>query len=185
MPPVHFSQCRYLEKGDMMAYIYLYGWTFLKVAALLVLGIVVFRIARKHKLRPRTYVRLAVIVSGVVLYLGYLAATATPAGYCTVQRRFIPAEEFVQVAIVLREQDWAARGGREKFKYSGRDFDPKNPNCCRVIRKETFSIINRMFDWQEVAVELNNETSTSDIYGPNLNDRFFFDVCGNLKGRIE
>jgi hypothetical protein len=74
---------------------------------------------------------------------------------------------------------------REKFKYSGRNFDPKNPNWCRVIRTETFSIINRMFDWQEVAVELNNETSKRDVHGANLNDRFFFDVCGNLKGRIE
>ena len=169
----------------MMVYIYLYGLTFLKVAALLVLGIVVFRIARKHKLQPKTYVRVAVIASGVALYLGYLAATATPAGYCAAQRRFIPDEEFIRTAIALRERDWAARGGREKFKYSGRDFDPKNPNCCRVIRTETFSIVNRMFDWQEVSVELNNETSTSDIDGPNLNDRFFFDVCGNLKGRIE
>jgi hypothetical protein len=78
--------------------------------------------------------------------------------------------------------------------YSGRDFDVKTPNCCRVIREEpswilnrgkTLAVLNRIFGIQEISVELNNETSSSDINGSNLNDRVFFDVCGKLKGRIE
>lgn len=136
------------------------------------------------KLSRRHAVVIA-ITAALLAYLGYQFSIAPPPGYCTPQQRSISDMEFVDKAIRLRERDWLERGGREKFKYSGRDFDPQNPNCCRVIRDETFSIINRMFDWQEIAVELNNETSARNIYRANLNDRLFFDVCGNLKGRIE
>jgi hypothetical protein len=77
-------------------------------------------------------------------------------------------------------------GWRGNFhRLSGRDFDLKNPNCCRVIREEAESIINRFINAQEISVELNNETSKRDVHGANLNDRIFFDVCGKQKGRIE
>lgn len=133
---------------------------------------------------PRTLVLLCVVAS-IGILLGYTAMVAPAPGYCVETQRFISDDEFIQSAIALREIDWKKRGGREKFKYSGRDFDPQNPNCCRVIRDETFSIINRMFDRQVVEVELNNETSVRNIHDANLNDRLFFDVCKKLKGRIE
>ncbi|MBW7900130.1 MAG: hypothetical protein H3C26_01515 [Rhodocyclaceae bacterium] len=121
----------------------------------------------------------------LAIYFGDKYFRAAPSGYCEAQGRHISDEEFIQLAIKLREQDWIKRGGQEKFTYSGRDFDPKHFNCCRVIREESFSLFNRMFDRQEISVELNNETSTVNIYQANLNDRLFFDVCGRLKGRIE
>ena len=121
----------------------------------------------------------------VAVFLAHKILTADPVGFCSAQQRYISDQEFIDIAVALRELDWKKRGGREKFVYSGRDFDLKNPNCCRVIRDETESIYNRIFGAQQVSVELNNETSTSDIRGANLNDRIFFDVCGKQKGRIE
>ena len=125
------------------------------------------------------------MVAGSLLYVSYRYVTATPPGYCDSQQRFISDEEFIRIAIELRANDWKKRGGRETFEYSGRDFDTKNPNCCRVIRDETFPIFNRLLNRQEISVELNNETSARNINGANLNDRLFFNICGTLKGRIE
>ena len=121
----------------------------------------------------------------LAIFLAYKILTADPAGFCAAKQRYISDQEFIAIAVTLRELDWKKRGGREKFVYSGRDFDLKNLNCCRVIREETESIFNRIFGVQHVSVELNNETSTRDIRGANLNDRIFFDVCGKQKGRIE
>ena len=123
--------------------------------------------------------------TAAAMFLAYKILTADPAGFCSAQQRYLSDQEFIDIAVALRDLDWKKRGGREKFVYSGRDFDLKNPNCCRVIRDETESIFNRMFDGQQVSVELNNETSTVNIHGANLNDRIFFDVCGKQKGRIE
>ena len=122
---------------------------------------------------------------GIAFYFGYNYYPIDPPGYCRQKNTYMSDDFFIRTAIQLREKDWIRRGGKEIFRYSGRDFDPKNPNCCRVIRDETFFLFNRLFDRQEISVELNNETSSVDIYSANLNDRFFFDPCGNLKGRIE
>lgn len=132
----------------------------------------------------KSYV-LGLSIVSVAIFLAYKAAVATPAGYCLAENRFLSDAEFIRIAITLREEDWQRRGGKDKFVHSGKDFDIKNKNCCRVIRKDTYPILNRMFGRQEISVELNNETSTHDINGANLNDRFFFNTCGNLLGRIE
>jgi hypothetical protein len=128
---------------------------------------------------------IALALTAASSYLAYIYINAAPAGYCSAEKFYFSDQDFIRHAISLRNEDWKRRGGRDKFTYSGKDFDPKNPNCCRVIRTKTFSAFNRMFDEQEISVELNNETSVRSIEGANLNDRFFFDVCGHLQGRIE
>lgn len=132
-----------------------------------------------------SWLLLLIVLTSLSIYLGCKYFNAAPPGYCNAEGRYISDDEFIRIAISLREKDWEQRGGREKFTYSGRDFDPNNSNCCRVIREETFSLVNRIFDQQVISVELNNETTTVNIYSANLNDRLFFDVCGRLKGRIE
>ena len=140
---------------------------------------------RRPLKRYAIYLAATIALSVLGAYLGRAYIQAPPAGFCQQRSLALSDAEFIQTAIQLREVDWKQRGGKQKFVYSGKDFDPRNPNCCRVIRDKSYSLVNRMFDQQEIAVELNNETSTQAIEGANLNDRFFFDVCGNLKGRIE
>lgn len=132
------------------------------------------------------------LISGFLLYAGYKINVVVPPGYCRNQDKYISDEEFIQIAIDLREKDWAERGGREKFVY-GVDFDSKDPNCCLVDREKTSweftegkvtAVFWRLFDYQEVSVKLNNETSINSIKEHTRSDKFVFDACGELKDRI-
>lgn len=144
---------------------------------------------KKLKPAPAIAIGLLILACGYFLFfdLPETLSNATPPGYCAVQQRYISDREFIRTAIRLREEDWEKWGGKVKLHqyHSGEDFDPSNPNCCRVLRGQTEPLLARLLDNQIVEVELNNETSTGDIRGPNLNDRLFFTVCGKLKGRIE
>ncbi|PPK76526.1 hypothetical protein B0F87_103133 [Methylobacter tundripaludum] len=124
-------------------------------------------------------------------YLGYKYVTADPPGYCRAQQRYIIDEEFLRVTVAIFErymnEEWVYPNGRRMKRkdypgwYKTVDFDPKNPNCCLVRREETHSVFNRMFGLQEVDVWLNSRTSTLPVTPTDEPNRFYFDVCGDLK----
>jgi hypothetical protein len=136
--------------------------------------------------------RITAFISAACLtaYLGYKFVTADPPGYCRAQDRYIGDEEFLKatIAITNRNMEEPTRypdGKIVKNKevapmYKNRDFDPKNPNCCVVLRSRTHSDFNRVFGLQEIEVVLNSRTSTESVMAGDHKQRFRWDVCGNL-----
>ena len=86
-------------------------------------------------------------VTCLAVFLGYKYVTADPPGYCSAQQRYITDAELIQLALRLREGEIAYYGGMDAYEKhflrlnrhpeeAGRDFDAKDPNCCRVYRGE-------------------------------------------------
>ena len=95
-----------------------------------------------------SFLKVTALASAACLaaFLGYkYMITADPPGYCSAQQRYISDEEFIKLAVKLREDDIARHGGLSAYEKelirqknnpdnAGRDFDINNPNCCRVFR---------------------------------------------------
>lgn len=78
-------------------------------------------------------------------FLGYKYITADPPGYCAAQQRYISDAELIKKSLQIREAEIAAYGGMDAYEKdfirlnrhpeeAGRDFDAKDPNCCKVYR---------------------------------------------------
>jgi hypothetical protein len=98
-----------------------------------------------------------------------------PPGFCKDRQRYISDEELIKNAAQARDE----RTSGTK-KYAKRDFDQANSNCCRVLRGEDNLEISKRFQFEVVAVELNNETSVANIKGYNKNDRVVLNNCGEI-----
>jgi hypothetical protein len=112
----------------------------------------------------------------------------SPPGYCAAQQRYISDEEFIQTAIAMFERDMdRERREHQSGKISKRkDDQPElyqkwqsslgSPECCRVYRGYTESVVNRLLGSQEVEVDLViDQKNAGDSTLP-----FSFSVCGEL-----
>ena len=130
-------------------------------------------------------------IASLSAYLSYRYVTSPP-GYCREQDRYIRDEEFVRATIAITYRDMElenklyAEGTIAKRKdsasmYKNWDFDPRNPNCCAVLREGTRSAFNRIFGLQEIEVLLNPRTNTLPVDAGDHQLRFRWDVCGMLR----
>jgi len=129
----------------------------------------------------------------MAVYLGYKYVAVDPPGYCRAQQRYIPDDEFITMAVKLREEEIARYGGLDVYENklkrdknnpnsAGRDFDTNNSNCCRVYRGEK---VERNCGWDyPICVKLNYRTSRESIDGGDIGRRYFFDGCGNIKDPV-
>lgn len=73
-----------------------------------------------------------IIVVGLLSIVLYLFLTADPPGYCSEQKRFLPDEEFIEIAV--RDEFNTGRMSIDGSDDSIRSFHAKHPNCCVVSR---------------------------------------------------
>lgn len=122
-------------------------------------------------------------------FLGYKYLTADSSGYCRAQQRYISDKTFLDVALEMRMNELKANGGLDAYEKqltsqknnpvsAGRDFDVKNPNCCRVYRKK----VEHYCGWDyPVCVRLNYQMSKADVDSGDIGRLYFFDNCGNMQ----
>lgn len=134
---------------------------------------------------------LGFLFVSLVVCLRFVVAPAL--GWCFYQERYIPDEEFIgavknaiQVRMEMVGTSVIDNGEVERVKlkdsiYRDWDFDPDNPNCCRVTRDNRSRLLAVMIGQGDVVVEVNPRKNKSFIVGSDSNYRFFFDGCGLLR----
>src|SRR5690606_17124558 len=103
-----------------------------------------------------------------------------PPGYCRVQDRYIPDDEFIRTVIPLVQGDIKRRNpqkGDSSFYYNWDGYVPETDDysCCRVELQETYTAFSRMFSRQRIHVWV------LPPHGEFGGVKFIFDECGALK----
>ncbi|MBU0498960.1 MAG: hypothetical protein KJ558_00790 [Gammaproteobacteria bacterium] len=133
-------------------------------------------------------------------FLGYKYITYEP-GYCSAQQRYLTDEELIMSALQIREAEIAHYGGMDAYeKYfinnlnrhpeeAGRDFDAKDPSCCKVYRGKSAVKNACAIDDYPLCVRLYfpplkqgewYKTKYSKYY-ERRGRMYFFDDCGKLR----
>lgn len=127
------------------------------------------------------------IIGGLTAYLVYAVVTANPPGYCAAQKRVIPDEEFIQIAI----KDISWRMDLDGSESSIKSYYENHPWCCAVLRGPTFpswqhNFFEYPFDrYSEVTVQLiieQNRKGTEYEGGSKYYEALSpYDLCGENK----
>lgn len=112
-----------------------------------------------------------------------------PPGFCVAQQRAIPDSEFVRTAVALYEWDMNRSSRvypsgklirRRDDPGTGYDvwekFGRSDPECCHVYRQDTKSVFARLFDSQEIEVDIIPDQERRGDGGVP----FTFSVCGDV-----
>lgn len=119
-----------------------------------------------------------IILGLVSVYTAYITF-ADPPGYCSTQQRYIPDEEFIQIAIRREKTSMNIDGSEESI----RTFHVKNPDCCTVNRRQT-QYLSRFLLTAVNSVEVffqyeMSEQKTAQYLGDKYYDAWvIIDVCG-------
>ena len=139
---------------------------------------------------------MSVSAVGAIFTACYLVAdrVADPPGYCREQQRYISDKEFILAVIpvvrddIARDSKHAFGGNASSSHYAyWNHYIPElgDTNCCKTNRKETYSLVNRLFGWQSIEVLIAPPGTRSDKKG-GLSATwseavgFYFNVCGVL-----
>lgn len=124
------------------------------------------------------------LVLGLVLGYVIYVLRQSPAGYCAEQNRFISDEEFIYAVIPI-VQVYATNFNKRRTENSlfsnwdGYVPESKDVGCCKIDRRETYSLFNRMFGLQTVEVWVSPMfKKRPDHWSDGV--RFSFDMCGEL-----
>lgn len=151
----------------------------------------------------RMNIQKIIVLTGLVCltaFLGYRYVTADPPGYCSAQKRYITDAELIQSALQLREGEIAHYGGMDAYEKdfislnrhpeeAGRDFDIKDPNCCKVYRGKSAVKNECTIDDYPLCVRLHfpplkvGEFFITKYYKYYEREgrRYLFDNCGKLQ----
>ena len=114
----------------------------------------------------------------------YMLVKNNAPGYCKAQERYISDEEFIYAVIPI-VQVYATNFNKRRTENSffsnwdGYVPESKDVECCKIDRRETYSLFNRMFGLQAVEVWVSPMfKKRPDHWSSGV--RFSFSVCGEL-----
>ena len=150
-----------------------------------------------------TFLKITALTGAAFLaaFLGYKYLPVDPPGYCSAEQRYISDAELIKQALQLRQKEIAHYGGIDAYeKYfinelnrhpeeAGRDFDIKDPNCCKVYRGKSAVKNACTIDDYPLCVRLHfpplkkGEFFKTKYYKYYEREgrRYFFDNCGKLQ----
>lgn len=129
--------------------------------------------------KSRTSIKILTSVILIYFFIYKNINNIDPAGYCRTQNNYVSDADFSRTAAILVKHDIKRKkptnGDSSLYgNWGGYIPNEDDPDCCKVNRKNTIFILNRILNLQTITVHVLSPKPKHEAI------TFEFDVCGKL-----